>query len=415
MPRPALDDDEALRRFAAYYGFEHGLLSGSDPYRIEGARPGFDGAVKRIRIVENGRFGNIVIQLFHAAWLARQLGCEEIEAFPFDGGPAAERVNAGGLRFRFPPAGDRDPAGPATLVGHFFNSYPFESALRAIAPSVAWAVMQDVLRPMFRHIWGAPAACGDQTLVVHFRAGDVFADPRVSPWYVQPPASYYQMAIAFARRELGTSDVRLVFEDRRNPAIAVTEAWLRQSGIPYCVQSSDLVGDAICLATARHLVASVSTLTEVAAILSDRLRTYIAFRQIESHLAIHQRTHPLIEGLLREKNVRLLVVRDTDGGYPEPPSWRADPDQVQLLKTYPASALAMIETASDIEMMSDADLLHRRLAATELEAIRLREALVATRGRLLRLERSRGQRMFQRFHAARRALRLPWFREPPAH
>jgi hypothetical protein len=53
----------------------------------------------------------------------------------------------------------------------------------------------------------------EDDLVVHFRAGDVFAGQNVHPFYGQPPLSYYLSAV---EREQ-PSRVWLVFEDRGNP------------------------------------------------------------------------------------------------------------------------------------------------------------------------------------------------------
>ncbi|MBS0560576.1 MAG: hypothetical protein JSR21_11030 [Proteobacteria bacterium] len=408
LHRPAAaDPDQALRRFADRYGFDHGLLNGDDRYRIEGAGPGFKGEVARIRVTEHGRFGNIFLQLLHVAVIARAIGCREIEAFRFEGGPAQPRVEAGGLTFLFPPANAPIAPERPTLVGHFFNSYAFESILRALPSDAAWDLVQSAIRPLFEHIW-KPAAAGPATLVVHFRAGDVFRDPHVSRWYVQPPASYYTKAIAHARETLGIEDVLLVYEDRGNPAIALVEDWLAREGIPFAIQSSDLATDAVCLASATHLVASVSTLTEAAAILSRTLRTFIAFRQAESHLDIHQRLEPLVAGVLRRKGVRVVVIADRDGDYIAPRSWTASPEQVRQVCAYPSSGLDIAEDGDAQDVPNDPCILRDRLAGAEQEAARLRRKLTATQERLARLEQSPRLRLFRRLHAFRRIVGLAW-------
>jgi hypothetical protein len=405
-------DSQALRRFAAYYGFEHGLLSGDDPYWIEGAKADFSGKVKCIRLIENGRFGNVFMQLLHATTLARLLGCDTIQAFAFEAGPKVNSVESGGLRFCFPCRSDAAPPNVPTLAGHFFNSYPFESALRALPAGGVWELVQATLLPLFRHIWAVPPGTGESTAVVHFRAGDIFSDPRVSPWYTQPPASYYTTAIAHLRDSFGIADVRLVFEDRSNPAIDLTETWLRDQAIPFSIQSSDLESDAACLATATHLVASVSTLAEVAAMLSQTLRTYVAFRQVESHHSIHQRTLPLIADTLRRKGVQTVLVQDSDGAYTATGAWVASAEQLRRLVDYPASALAVSQPDHGVDALQDPDLLFARLKATETEAARLRESLVRVQDRLNWLEQSRGQRFFRQVHAVRQALGLSWLGEP---
>ncbi len=335
--------------------------------------------MRAIRLLEKGRFGNVLLQIFHATLLARQLGCSEIEVFAFEGGPSGERVEVGGLTFLFPRAARPAASDRPTLVGHFFNSYPFESALRAAPSKEAATLVQQALRHLFGPIWrGAPAA-GDRTAVVHFRAGDVFVDPNVSPWYAQPPASYYVTAVSHLVATAGVEDALLVFENRGNPAIELTEAWLRQSNIPFRTQSLDLASDARALATATHLVASVSTLCEAAAILSQNLRNYVAFRQVDSHELIHHRLRPLLSHWLDAKGVSVFIVRDVAGAYTPIGDWRASEPQVRLLIDYPAAALAVTELTSESERLDDPVTLRARLAAAESEAQRLRGLLVLAR------------------------------------
>ena len=408
-------DDKALRSFADYYGFVYRRLSGHDPYCIEGAGDDFEGRVEAIRITQNGRFGNIFLQLIHAIALARALGCRTIQAFAFEAGPQEERVDIDGLRLLFPRGAASSAAAVPTLRGHFFNSYPFDSALRALPPAAAWEILQTVMRPLFRRIWQAAPVSGAHTAVVHFRAGDVFGNPRVSPWHTQPPASYYQAAIAHLRAHAGVEDVRLVFEDEGNPAIAPTKAWLRAQAIPFVDQSSDLTNDAACLATATHIVASVSTLTEVAAMLSQTLRSYTFFRQAESHFYIHQRADPLVAGVLALKGVELVCVEDRDGGYVQAGVWRGDAEQTRTLIEYPLSALAVRAPAKDADRFIDSEGLRVRLREAESEALRLRKRLVVMRDEEIhlrnslvetreRLERSKARRLSGRLKSLRKSL-----------
>jgi hypothetical protein len=410
MTPPVMDPDQALRRFADHCVFEYGLLNGDDRYRIEGAGPSFQGKAARIRITENGRFGNIFMQLFHATLVARAIGCSDIEAFRFDGGPTEERIQAGGFTFHFPVGDTRPPASVPTLVGHFFNSYAFGSTLRALSADAAWELVESAMRPIFDAVWMQPAMTEPDTLVVHFRAGDVFRDPNASSWYVQPPASYYTTAIAHSLETLEIREVLLVYEDRANPAIALVETWLRDRGLSFSVRSGSLSSDAACLATATHLVASVSTLTEATAILSRTLRTYIAFRGIESHKHIHQRVTPLVAGILRRKGVGMVVIADREGDYIAPRSWCASPEQLRRIGDYPATGLQVTASGSDQDVLEDPDILRARLGGAEAETARLRRKLAATQDALARLEKSRGRRLLRRLHAFRRALGLPWLR-----
>lgn len=388
--------DIAILRFAAFYGFDANYLTGSDSYRIESAGPDFDGMIRCIRITENGRFGNIVYQIMNAVLLGNVIGCNEIELFPFAAGPS-EGIEAGGFSFKFRPA-DSACADRPTLVGHFFNSYPLGTALRVLDGARAWVVLNPVLAGLFHHIIepaGAAATwrpSGSQLIVAHFRAGDIFASNYdenlgrkwwggvVNPWYVQPPASYYVAAIQAALASSAFSEVRLVFEDRSNPSIDVVECQLRERGIPVVCQSADLATDLITLVSADHLVASTSTLVEIAALLSPVLKSYCAFRQFESHAHVHLRHKSLFGTMLASRNVQLRLFMDR-GDYIPPLRWDASPEQLDLLCSYPSDRLVQLEgkASLDADARISEETLSRLLIRTEGEAIGLRSRLMSAR------------------------------------
>jgi hypothetical protein len=384
----------ALERFAAWYGIDLAALTSGEAYQIDDWGEDFRGPIERIRLVENGRFGNIVHQIIHAILLGDLIGCREILLFPFAGGPPPGIVEAGGFRVRIGAAAASLPAAP-TLVGHFFNSYPFGTMLRGLDPARAWPVLQPVLDSLFSHIeQPARAAAGRGLLAAHFRAGDIFAHGHslddhlgkrwwtgaVNPWYVQPPASFYIAAIRAALETGTVREVRLVFEDRGNPAIEVVEAALARDGVAVSLQSQDLLTDVVTLASASHLVASASTMIEAAALFAPDLRSYTAFRQFESHAHIHGRLRPLFAGLLRARGVHLALYRDA-GDYIPPLGWNASPDQLALVRDYPLTRLLAVADTPPGEpagQILGGDL-RGRLRQAEDEAARLRQAMFVQR------------------------------------
>lgn len=378
-----------LGRFADLFGFRHDLLAGADPYAIAHARPGFSGRVEAIRITENGRFGNIFYQLLHAIILARQLGCRTILAFPFAGGPDAPAIAVEELRIVFRP--DLVAATPPvpTLVGHFFNSFAFESALRSLPPEFVRDTIQRYLKPLFRDTLRGVQPGDRRSLVMSFRGGDVFQAERPSPWYVQPPASYYMKAFEMARAELGVQCVTLVYEDRSNPAVAIVEEQLAAAGVKFSGQSASLVEDLSCLAGARHLVVPTSTLGEAAALLSEHVETYFGFRNFESHEHIHQRPQPLLLGVLRRKGVRAVLIEDAANDYIPARSWDASAAQRAMIADYPMDKLRLLEgeAADRREMQRDAGDLRMQLAESLDEASRIRHLLIATQLRFEHLDR----------------------------
>lgn len=180
-----------LALFAERHGFDVTLLTGDDPYWIGGARPGFDGRIEAVRLTEHGRFGNVFYQTLHAVLLARQLGAGTIEVFPFTGGPAEGRHVIDGLTFEVGCAAD---CAVPTLVGHFFNSFAFQSALTGYPANLLTDAVDRVMRPLFGHLAAGGPAVGADTVVLNLRGGDVFAAVVAPPWYVQPPASYHVRA-----------------------------------------------------------------------------------------------------------------------------------------------------------------------------------------------------------------------------
>lgn len=430
-----MEADKSLREFCGHYGFDFDLLSGADPYRIEGAEAGFDGHIDVIRLTEHGRFGNIFYQILNAVFVARQLACERIEVFKFRGGPSSGVHLLPGLAIecadRFPP-----PATP-TLVGHFFNSYAFQSALTGFGPSTLVSTIDDIMRPLFGQLLDAADTMPDtdDVLVMNVRGGDVFRTSPPPAWYVQPPVSYYVMAADFAREQLGISKVLFIAEDDANPTLRGTILRLRKAGFSVDLQMKTFEDDMRTLLSARHLVSPHGTLCEALAMLSRRLKTYVAFRQFESHRHLHVRRRGLIVPVLKAHGVRPVRIRDAAGDYIAPRTWDGDPAQLSLMLSYELDRLSLddltvrddttddcYEDFADIPIMSAAEEAHKvrhRLAlvqqdlrdmqASRDQLSRERDALAAE------LDHIKGMRLWRlaRFlHRTSERLRRP---RPPEH
>jgi hypothetical protein len=367
-----------LARFAEYAGFRADDLAGGDGHWIENAPDGFTGRIEAIRILEYGRFGNVFYQTLHAVALARMLGCHTVFASPLMQPPAVPAIETDGLRvvFRAEPGMERITV-PA-LVGHFFTVEPFGSMLRAITPEEALTIIRRDLMPLYGDAIRA-APIGSGTLVMSFRAGDIFTGEYIHPLYVQPPASYYIRALEFARAECGVGDVLLVYEDEGNPAIGRVKAHLDAAAIPYAVQSANVQDDLACLIGASHLVVPFSTFGEAAAVLSRPIRTYFAFRNFASHQREQSRRTPLLLDLLRLKGVRTVLIDDADGGFIPPGCWQRSALQLRQIVDYPSASLEVLEgEAAAAREMVGIDW-RDGLADREQEALRLRRHLLASR------------------------------------
>ncbi len=372
----ALVQQEHLICFTQRNGFDVLLLTGDDPYRIEGAQPGFDGRIEALRITEHGRFGNVFYQVLHAVLLARQLGAGTIELFPFTGGPAEGRHVIDGLTFDV----GRSPCCAApTLVGHFFNSFAFQSALTGYPASLLTGTVDRVMRPLLGHLAAGRPAVGADTVVLNLRAGDVFAAAVAAPWYVQPPASYHVRAALFAREAYGVSRAVLVSEDDRNPAGAVVRAALEQARMEVTRQSLSFAEDVGLMLNAVHLVSPFGTLCEALGMLSHRLRSYTAFRQFESHRHLHMRRPSVPLTVLRAHHVTPIRIVDRSLGrgmdYIPPLGWDLSEEQLGLLRRFPIDRLH-IDIPDDADDACFAAFPPSPVAPAATEAYALRRRLI---------------------------------------
>jgi hypothetical protein len=373
-----------LARFADEAGLRHDLLGGEQGYEIEHAPADFDGRIAALRIVSYGRFGNVFYQTLHALLLAPLLGCRTVFASPRTEPQPEPSLERDGLRIVFRAEAGMDRIEVPTLAGHFFDPTPFRTALGAVPPAAAWEVVQRYLVPMSRDVLDRAAPVGRQTLVMSFRSGDIFASDDMHPFYVQPPASYYMRAMAYARERLGVTDARLVFEDDGNPAIGCVQAKLQSQGIPFTVQSSSMIDDLTCLLGASHLAAPFSTFAEAAAMLSERLESYFAFRNFESHQKLRRREPPLLLDVLRRKNVRAVLIDDATGSYIPALTWENSPAQRRQIVAFPMDSLVVLEgEAAEAREIGQPDPDWRAdLAASRQEAVRLRGLMLAGRAEM---------------------------------
>ena len=369
---------EATVRFMQRHGFSADRMAGPDDrYWIENATDDFTGAASRIRITGEGfRFGNIFISILHATILARAIGCDQIEVFPFDLGPNETAIQVGGITYSFGPF-DGPPV--ATLVGGFFNSFAFESCLQAVQSHFLEETIQCYIRPLFAdHLSQAPALDGS-LMVLNFRSGDIFDDPPASARYVQPPASFYLAAFEFAQTHLGVKCAALVYEDRRNPAVGAVEKYLHDNGVTPIDLSGSPADDLRSLLGAAHIAAPFSTFTEAAAFLSPKICSYFAFRSIETHANLHQaRTEPMLAMALRFRQARPFVIYDRTNTYIAPMEWCKSDEQLRMIADYPKALLEVSE-------LSEPE--YGALAAVNDEAVRLRSLLRARNGDIDALQR----------------------------
>ena len=318
----------AERRLCWSLGWDYQLLSGQAAGRRGGSCAArllhsssilrhFQPRISALRIANWSRFGNSVIQLRNALQLARSLSVDLIEcAYPH---PFFASGSAAGFQFAF---NDQRPRQP-TLEGSFFLMDAFR--LPKNAQSDAYLV-----RHIIRTLLNFEIAAGDprvegEDLVLHFRSGDVFSKNKPPhPAYGQPPLSFYLSAVDREKPRR----VWLVFEDELNPCVSASRAALLDRGIEVVSQSGSLAADLRVLLSARRLVASRGTFVRMIAQLSGVIEKAYFFGREE-------------DKELKTLGVKVITVRDEAGGYADVLSmWSASTEQLSLMLSYPATALA---------------------------------------------------------------------------
>jgi tetratricopeptide (TPR) repeat protein len=184
---------------------------------------------------------------------------------------------------------------------------------------------------------------GEDDLVIHIRAGDVFRKGSVNANYGQPPLAYYLMVLRLRRWR----SVHLVYEDDRNPVIEPLLAHLRAEGIDHTTVVTDLKSTIEFLLTASTIVAGKGHFIPTIAGLSSNLRRLYSFEGMSmvSFALLMQPTGDRPRRFDRWESppgVAQIDVIDDRGDYRRAlmsRNWENRPDQIQLMLDYPESAL----------------------------------------------------------------------------
>lgn len=330
--------DQLERAYARRYGWDIDIMRGtkrlSNNWKMRhslhgplGSMAASDRPVHRLDVKLFGRFGNRVIQLKNAAWIAEMCGARIIRRQP--AGELFRPELEHGLivhRSRAPIVG---PAEQVVMHGDFY--FP-ESLNIEMQPDDNRRMVRKYIRPLLQTELLVPdERVGPNDMVLHFRAGDTMRGPHVHNQYGQPPVSFYLKAAELS----GADRVWLVYEDTSNPAIAEVRSALQQSGKTVFCQSSSLLDDCRVILSARQFACATGTFGPVLAEISTRLRRLYAFSEFET--TPHSNFHG--------SAVELIRINDGDGCYDAAcmrGNWNASPAQIGLMLTYPARLLVVI-------------------------------------------------------------------------
>ncbi len=284
--------------------------------------PRFFPRLETIRITRWLRFGNAIRQMRNALLAGERYAAHTISLPPH---PFLAGDQVG--RFRLDWSGEFGGQSLA-LAGEFFSQRP----LRLYGPlHNEPRLLVEYIRPMLTGAIATPDPRVDPNdLVLHFRAGDVFALPCRAVGYGQPPLAYYLGAI---EREK-PSRVWLVAEDRSNPCVDAVESAMHAKGVDVVYQSAELEHDLRVLLSTRRLVMSRGTFASTVAALSSTLQKAYTFDPSPT---------------LKRLGVHVVRGRDLRGDFNHAileRNWRATADQVAMLLSYPREAIGFTDMPS---------------------------------------------------------------------
>ncbi|SEI15128.1 hypothetical protein SAMN02799636_06031 [Methylobacterium sp. 275MFSha3.1] len=285
-------------------------------------------ALVGIALLENGAFGNCLVQYYVAISAARALGLKLIKIPKIDRSQAIflkERLTCHGITFI--PADEPLPDDGYFLSGMFFD-VPFQQMVNARSPLSMREVVHTYIRRVFN---GLPEVFPDKLedqLIIHIRSGDIFST-WIDPNYPQPPLAFYRMVIERLRAEGRIGSIKMVFENRANPVIPALEAYVESIGLPLTTQSGTLVDDVAAIANGRYLVFGFGSFGPGVCHLSERVDQVFYF------------SCNWPQGFQSIETVgRAIEVRDVGGGYMKIGEWTNSEAQRRLMIEYPAENLA---------------------------------------------------------------------------
>jgi hypothetical protein len=298
---------------------------GSGAFRVRSAATHFfrrSTSIAFVRLANWLRFGNAFRQLTNLFFAAESYGVRTVEFRSRHPLFQASRLGPFTLRWQRPTL----HLGGVGLEGDFFylDALGLKPTIDDEA-KIAKAYLRDLLSPSLRT---PTPRVGENDLVLHFRAGDVFGPGFIHPLYGQPPLAYYLAAVERER----PARAWLVYESRANPCVNAVEARLRAAGVPVEIQSGTLEQDLSVLLSARRLVAGRGSFCDAVAALSERLERLYLFGTTNT--------------VLRKLGIGIVRADDVPGDYTSfvlSGNWAASPRQLLMMLQYDKAHLRFDE------------------------------------------------------------------------
>lgn len=302
--------------------------SRTDIYTIE-----YDGTfdcaeISALVLTHFGLFGNSVIQLLHIFNMAEALNVGRVylpAGSPFQ---VDQSTRIGALEIC--PAGTVRPAIETRLIGVFFDAPPL-GVISDMDGDRRQVLGRRYLLPIYRST-AMPVKLGADDLVVHFRAGDIFAGVgNVHRDYAQPPLSFYVSAVERHLANYPSAKLHVIAQDDTNPCVVPFLTIINKRRWSATTRVAErFEEDRSILLAAGHIVCSFGTLPLSLMAMSEALKSVYAFRAVTvlgtQFLSYLPST---IQATVAEPRVPYLVVGD----------WQNTDEQRNLMLTYPSETL----------------------------------------------------------------------------
>lgn len=323
----------AMRQWIERRGWDFGIFDESEPrarshekYAILNASPDSD-RIDAIHVLRWGRFGNSFAQLGLALKFCLDHGVGRMFVPP--GHPLFTPGQIAGIDVAIVRGSGEIPRDCRNVVsGRFFYGYGFYPA--GVTPDSIDALLVEALPGYLDSYRASIRPLPADTLVCHFRGGDIFST-EIHPGYGQPPASFYMLAV----EETGAREVVIVSEDDSNPAMAELVSALSRAGIAFRLESNTLLDDVRLLCGAETVVSSFGTFVWAAALISPFMKSLWFFHRFRS-------------GGCLSRGIALHRVIDDGGDYVASMvqnNWRNTEEQRRLMVEYPAERLRAMMVA----------------------------------------------------------------------
>jgi hypothetical protein len=283
-----------------------------------------------LRLTPIGRLGNQMLQIINAVAMARRHHIRYVEIV--NGGLINLRENIEHDGIVFLPTGAPQPEPGAFLTGSFFFRNELSPLLDRVPRSESYQIIQEIVAPRFME--KLPLE-GDEKyrdeLTIHFRAGDIFADPSSAAGYTQPPVAFYTLLVRHCMDQGDVKRVRLVFENRGNPCIEALIKFLEAKEIPHRTQSGTLPEDLAALVDSRFLVFGFGSFGLAVVMMSKYTEKVFCFEGLGE------------AGYIGIPSIgKVVLVRDKGKKYIKPGQWQNTPAQIQLMLDYPEENLEIV-------------------------------------------------------------------------